>query len=262
MSTAAEIQEHTARPPSALLALTEPGRAMGDLAGFYALRPFMGTLPKGDGHGVLVLPGFLASDFSTVPLRSLLTNLGYMVTGWNLGRNIRVDNARIEAMMACMDELHGKTGRPISIVGWSLGGVFARELAKLAPEKVRQVISLGSPISDDRNHTNARRLFEYLNGREPEVMKDGNFAELAKAPPVPTTSILTRGDGIVHWRGSVQQPGEQSENIEVIASHCGLGVNPAAVYAIADRLAQEEGQWRPFAPTGLASLMFPRTNLH
>lgn len=252
-----------ARPPSRLLTLAEPGRAMGELASFYALRPLMAGLPKGDGHGVLVLPGFMASDYSTRPLRSLLADLGYDAVGWNLGRNVRVDNARIEAMMACVEELHGRTGAKISIVGWSLGGVFARELAKMAPEKVRSVISLGSPISDDRGHTNAARLFEYLNGKEPEPMQGGNFRALAEAPPVPTTSILTRTDGVVHWRGSVQcGDREDCENIEVMASHCGLGVNPAAVYAIADRLAQAEGEWKPFRAKGIANLFFPRRSLH
>ncbi len=250
------------RPPSRFLALAEPGRALSELATFYALRPLLTTLKKGDGHGVLVLPGFMAGDSSTRPLRSLLSDLGYDAVGWNLGRNVRVDNARVAAMMDCIDELYERTGRKISIVGWSLGGVFARELAKQAPEKVRQVISLGSPISDDRNHTNAARLFEWLNGREPEPMKDGRFQSLAEAPPVPTTSILTKTDGVVHWRGSIQEAGPQTENIEVIASHCGLGVNPAAVFAIADRLAQEEGKWAKFAPEGLASLMFPSCSLH
>ena len=260
-TTASPAGATAARPPSRLLALAEPGRAMGELASFYALRPLMGMLPKGDGHGVLVLPGFMASDVSTRPLRRLLCDLGYDCAGWNLGRNVRVDNARIEAMMDCVEELHTRTGRSISIVGWSLGGVFARELAKLAPDKVRLVISLGSPISDDRNHTNARRLFEWLNGREPEPMQEGNFRQLAEAPPVPTTSILTKTDGVVHWRGSVQEDGEDNENIEVVASHCGLGVNPAAVYAIADRLAQPEGAWSPFRARGLASLFFPRSRL-
>ena len=252
-----------ARPPSRLLTLAEPGRAFGELASFYALRPLLGQLPRGDGHGVLVLPGFMASDASTRPLRRLLADLGYDAAGWNLGRNVRVDNARIEAMMACVDDLHQRTGRPISIVGWSLGGVFARELAKMAPDKVRLVISLGSPISDDRGHTNAARLFEYLNGKEPEPLRDGNFQGLGEAPPVPTTSILTRTDGVVHWRGSVQcGDREDCENIEVHASHCGLGVNPAVIYAVADRLAQEEGQWKRFKPFGLASLFFPRRALH
>jgi len=166
-------------------------------------------------------------------------------------------------MMACVDTLHERTGGKISIVGWSLGGVFARELAKLAPEKVRMVISLGSPISDDRGHTNARRLFEYLNGHEPEPVREGQFRDLGKAPPVPTTSILTKADGVVHWRGSVQAGDhEHCENIEVYASHCGLGVNPAVAFAVADRLAQPEGKWRKFSPRGIANLIFPRSRLH
>ena len=264
-ATAQPASERSAmppRPPSRLLALAEPGRALSELATFYALRPLLAHLPKGDGHGVLVLPGFMAGASSTRPLRSLLGDLGYDAVGWNLGRNVRVDNARVAAMMNCVDELFIRTERPISIIGWSLGGVFARELAKQAPEKVRQVISLGSPISDDRNHTSAARLFEWLNGQEPEPMKEGRFQRLAEAPPVPTTSILTKTDGVVHWRGSIQADGPETENIEVIASHCGLGVNPAAIYAIADRLAQEEGQWSKFAPTGIPSLMFPRGSLH
>lgn len=260
--TETRTRERTARPPSRLLALAEPGRAIGELASFYALRPLLGMLPRGDGHGVLVLPGFMAGDYSTLPLRNLLRDLGYDAVGWNLGRNVHVDDARVSAMMECMDALFERTGRKVSIVGWSLGGVFARELAKQAPEKVRLVISLGSPISDDRNHTNARRLFEWLNGDEPEPMRAGKFRKLGDAPPVPTTSILTKTDGIVHWRGSVQHGGGKVENIEVHASHCGLGVNPAAVYAIADRLAQPEGAWKPFRPRGLAALVFPRSDLH
>jgi pimeloyl-ACP methyl ester carboxylesterase len=261
MITAAMTADQPARPPSRLWTLSEPGRALGELASFYALRPMLRGLPKGDGHGVLVLPGFMASDASTAPLRSLLGDLGYQAEGWGLGRNVKIDNARVAAMTDCVDRLADSTGRTVSIIGWSLGGVFARELAKQSPDKVRLVISLGSPISDDRNHTNARRLFEWLNGDRPEPMQGGQFQALGEAPPVPTTSILTRTDGVVHWRGSVQEPGAQTENIEVIASHCGLGVNPAAVYAIADRLAQKEGMWKPFAATGLASLFFPKRPL-
>lgn len=253
-------EELAARPPSRLLTLAEPGRALAELASFYAMRPLSGMLPEGDGHGVLVLPGFMAGDGSTRPLRRLLSRLGYEAAGWNLGRNVRIDNARMEAMSACLDALFERTERrKISIVGWSLGGVFARELAKMQPDKVRSVISLGSPITDDRKHTNAARLFEYLNGKNPEPMQQGRFTGLDKAPPVPTTSILTKTDGVVHWRGSVQKAEPQTENIEVVASHCGLGVNPAAVYAIADRLAQPEGEWQPFAPTGLPAMFFPRS---
>lgn len=255
---------YRAHPPSNLLALTEPSRALGEFAAFALLRPLLSFLPRGDGHGVLVLPGFMASDSSTGPMRRLLRQLGYEVAGWELGRNVRVDNVRVEAMGRCVAALHERTGGKISIIGWSLGGVFARELAKQMPDKVRGVITLGSPISDDRDHSNARRLFEMLNGREPEPMRQGNFRRLAEAPPVPTTSILTKGDGVVHWRGSVQHPDSnpQTENIEVYASHIGLGVNPAVMMAIADRLAQPNGQWQPFAAKGACALAFPRVRLH
>lgn len=244
-----------AKPPHLFWTLAE-GRAVVELGAFFALRGALSMLPKGDGHSVLVLPGFLASDRSTKPMRDLLNSLGYSAHGWDMGRNIRIDNARESAMNALLDRLHGESGRKVSIIGWSLGGVFAREIAKNAPDKVRQVISLGSPISNDRGHTSARRLFERLNGPEPEPLQQGRFRNLDEAPPVPTTSILTKSDGIVAWRGSVQKPGPQTDNIEVVASHCGLGVNPMVMYALADRLAQAEGEWRPFDRSGWRSMVF------
>jgi pimeloyl-ACP methyl ester carboxylesterase len=249
------------RPPSRIWTLAE-GRALFELGAFYMSRPVLSHLPKGDGHAVMVLPGFMATDTSTVPMRRLLRKLGYDAHGWNSGRNVRVDNALIRRLEAELRRLNDDTGRKVSLVGWSLGGVLARELAKLHPDRVRLVISLGSPISDDRNHTSAARLFELLNGKEPEAMQGGRFRGLDKAPPVPTTSILTKTDGIVHWRGSVQKPASTpTENIEVYASHCGLGVNPSVMIAIADRLAQGEGKWAPFAPSLAVQWMFPRTSL-
>ncbi|MXO89684.1 alpha/beta fold hydrolase [Pontixanthobacter aquaemixtae] len=267
MTSATMTETRAPRAPHRLLALTEPSRAMAELASFIALRPMMKALPKGDGHGVLVLPGFLAGDRSTAAIRSVLKGLGYHAAGWNLGRNIHITNERVDAMTARVTELSERTGGKISIVGWSLGGVLARELAKATPEHVRSVISLGSPIANEPGaHTNVHRLFQYFNGDQPEPQRDGNFANLADAPPVPTTSILTKGDGVVHWRGSVQHPHPdsegQTENIEVIASHIGLGVNPSVMYAIADRLAQAEGEWKPFEARGFASFLFPKTSLH
>ncbi|HOB15152.1 MAG TPA: alpha/beta fold hydrolase, partial [Novosphingobium sp.] len=193
------------------------------------------------------------------------SDLGYEAHGWGLGRNVRVDLQRVHDMEALLLKIHKDSGRKVSIVGWSLGGVFARELAKLHPDAVRQVISLGSPIHDDRRHTNASRLFEFLNGKEPEPVQHGRFTGLGDAPPVPTTSILTRTDGIVHWRGSVQHAEkghDRVENIVVHASHCGLGVNPSVMVALADRLAQSEDQWEPFAPRLSQRWMFPSQRLH
>ena len=263
MATTASIAAKTepaASPPNRFWTLAE-GRALFELGAFYMTRPLLSQLPAGDGHAVQVLPGFMASNTSTVPMRRLLKELGYEAHGWDSGRNIRVDNALIGRLEAQLERLNDTSGRKVSLVGWSLGGVLARELAKLHPDRVRLVISLGSPISDDRNHTNASRLFEMLNGKEPEPMRGGRFRGLDAAPPVPTTSILTKTDGIVHWRGSVQKPTHPStENIEVHASHCGLGVNPSVMIAIADRLAQPENTWAPFAPILAAKWMFPRTS--
>ena len=150
--TTATAARQRAHPPSRLLALTEPHRALGELAAFMALRPALSFLPRGDGHGVLVLPGFMAGDGSTGPMRRLLAQLGYDVTGWNLGRNLRVDNGRIEAMGRCVSSLHERTGGKISIIGWSLGGVFARELAK----------RIGAPLARIEMQVAMRVLFERL----------------------------------------------------------------------------------------------------
>jgi len=247
--------------PMPIWTLTE-GRALFEFGAFLAARPLLNTLPKGDGHSVMVLPGFMATNTSTRPMRGLLRRLGYNAHGWDSGRNIRVDGALINRLQDQLLELYETSGRPVSLVGWSLGGVIARELAKLHPEKVRLVISLGSPITNDRGVSNARRLFEILNGKEPAILHDGRFQALGEAPPVPTTSILTKTDGVVHWRGSVQEEGEHpSENILVHASHLGLGVNPSVMVAIADRLAQEEGSWAPFSPKFSQSWMFPSQKL-
>ena len=246
-----------ARPPSLFWTLLE-GRAIFELGSFYYLRLFMRHLPKGDGHPVIVLPGFVASDMSTRPLRSVLKDLGYPAYGWGLGRNLKFNEEREAAMRGLVDKIHAEHGRKASIIGWSLGGVFARELAKSAPEKVRSVISLGSPITAHRNYSNARGLYDAINGA-PEERRAAQLGQLGVAPPVPTTSIFTKTDGIVAWRGSLQsrEHGHDCiENIEVPASHVGLGVNPIVMYAIADRLAQREGEWKPFEHAGLRKLFF------
>jgi len=244
------------KAPSLFWTLVE-GRAVLEFNSFYALRLLMKRFPKGDGHPVITLPGFVASDASTRPMRGLLKDLGYETHGWGLGRNL-VFNAEREAdMRALLKRVYEQSGRKVSLIGWSLGGVFAREIAKANPEYVRGVITLGSPISGEMNHSNARHIFEAINGK-PGDEEEARFRTLNHAPPVPTTSIYTKTDGIVAWEGSIQQdhPDWQTENIRVPASHIGLGVNPLVMYAIADRLAQSEGTWTPFKPSRWSSLLY------
>ena len=174
------------KPPSLFWTLME-GRAAFEFGSFYSLRLLMRRLPQGDGHPVLVLPGFVASDVSTRPLRGVLKDLGYAPYGWGLGRNLKFNDAREAEMRALVDRIHDDHGRKLSIVGWSLGGVFARELAKRAPEKVRSVISLGSPITRHRDYSNARRLYDAING-PPEQSRAEQMDRLGDAPPVPTTN--------------------------------------------------------------------------
>ena len=155
------------------------------------------------------------------------------------------------------------TGRKVSLIGWSLGGVYARELAKEMPHMVRSVITLGTPFAGSYKATNAWRVYQLASGRN--IERESENYNLPAAPPMPTSSIYTKTDGVVAWQASIQAPSKSNactENIEVIASHIGLGLNPSAWWAIADRLAQPEGNWQSFrqkmTQTGrLHGLIFP-----
>jgi hypothetical protein len=243
-------------PPSTTLMLLE-GRAMPEFGAFWLLRPWLSVTPRGDGHPVLVLPGLLAEDASTRPLRSFLNSHGYRAHGWKQGRNYGLRGSLERDMVARVDELFGRYDRrKISLVGWSLGGLYARQLAKLAPDKVRCMISLGSPFAGSPKSTNAWRAYEMASGGKVEDL-DLLTHGLADAPPVPTTSIFSRTDGICAWQTCLNDDGPQTENIEVIGSHCGLGHHPAAVFAVADRLAQPEGAWKKFDTGGWRAVAYP-----
>jgi pimeloyl-ACP methyl ester carboxylesterase len=139
----------TLRPPSRTLMFLE-GRAIHELGAFLGALPLLSLAPKGDGHPVLVLPGLVASDASTRPLRSFLKNRGYAVSGWRQGRNLGLRDGVQHAMVDLVRELSDTHGRKVSLVGWSLGGLYARQLAKMMPDCVRSVITLGSPFAGSR----------------------------------------------------------------------------------------------------------------
>ncbi|MEM7358706.1 MAG: alpha/beta hydrolase [Pseudomonadota bacterium] len=231
------------------------GRAVFEFQSFYLFRSLLRKLPKGDGHPVIVFPGFVSSDLATRPMRGLFRDLGYSTYGWGLGRNLMVDHKREQKMRNLLRNVYKKEGRKVSLIGWSLGGVFAREVAKANPEYVRCVITMGSPISGDLHHSSAKDLFSAING-DPSEGANENYRHINEPPPVPTTSIYSRTDGIVQWEGSVQHDAPLTENIEVPASHLGLGFNPFVMLVVADRLAQAEGQWKKFDPSGLKRLIY------
>jgi thioesterase domain-containing protein len=207
-----------------------------------------------------VFPGLSASDASTLPLRHYITSLGYKASGWNQGYNFGPRAGVLAAAVSQIAELYERTGhKKVSLIGWSLGGVYARELAKLMPDKVRLVITLGTPFVGSPRSTNAWRVYELTRGRTVDDELQ-NF-ELEKSPPVPTTSVYSRTDGIVAWKCSIQPKQKHNaniENVEVVASHIGIGMNPTAWWVVADRLAQPVDGWKPFKRTGrIQGLLFP-----
>jgi pimeloyl-ACP methyl ester carboxylesterase len=251
-SARAEAAPEIRAPGPVLLALE--GRAPWEFAAGLAALPWLRRGPRGDGHHVLVLPGLGASDLTTLPLRRLLVDQGYRPAPWRQGINLGPRDGVLEACRRQVRELFARDGEPISLVGWSLGGVYARELAKEMPHFVRCVVTLGSPFSGPPSATNAHWFFRHV-GRHPEP-DEAMLARLREPPPLPTTSIYSRTDGIVAWRCSLNPIAPQAENIQVHASHVGLGLNPLAFYAILDRLAQDPRRWRPFEPRGPQRMFF------
>jgi pimeloyl-ACP methyl ester carboxylesterase len=232
-------------PPSlALLALE--GRAWLELAALLPALPALAAAPRGDGHPVLVLPGYLADDRSTRALRWFLRDRGYHVHAWRLGRNHGPSDATVDGLVARLHALHERHGRHVSLVGWSLGGIYARELARAFPEHVRLVITLASPFRDPLA-SNVARLSALGLGPRPASRPTIPVERLCAPLPVPTTSFYSETDGIVAWRSCLTDPGPLAENLAVRSSHCGMGHHPTVLLAIADRLAQPEGSWQPFA---------------
>ena len=193
-------------------------RVFGELVASVLLSPLLLLLPRGDGRPVLVIPAYTASDTMTVPLRLALRLLGYRPSGWGLGVNRGLHDETIAASVEQLDDLYHRHAVPVSVVGWSLGGVFGRHLARVRPGKVHQVITLGSPI----------RSMEAKRGWPP--------------PDSPTTSVYSKTDSVVDWTDSVVDPGTSGENIEVRSTHYGLAHNPRVIKLIADRLANVDGR--------------------
>ena len=231
--------------PSLALLATEPLRAILDLCASKVgpLSPV-----RGDGHPVVVYPGLGGGALTTSQLRAHLKACNFQVHDWAQGVNTGPDGAFedwLPALAQRVRELHAIHDRKVSLVGWSLGGIYAREIAKCCPDLVRQVITLGTPhkAMDGGNH--AGTIFRMLGGDTSQLTPQ-LLARLGERPPVPTTSIYSESDGVVCWRGCLEEPGPQAENISVHASHLGMPTHPDVLRIVANRLALPEGRWRPY----------------
>lgn len=248
---------HAVQAPGPWRLLLE-ARAPWEYAAMVAAAPWLKRLPAGDGHPVLVFPGLGASDFTTLPLRNFLRERGYSPYAWKQGFNF---GPRHGVLDACREQLHQvatRHGERVSLIGWSLGGLYARELAKEQPGNARCVITLGTPFVAHPRATNAWRFYELVSGQSTH---DAELIEqLRGTPPCPTTSIYSRTDGVVAWQCSLNPAEPRAENIEVHASHLGMGMNPLALYAIADRLAQDPQAWKRFDVKGARRWFYKLTH--
>jgi pimeloyl-ACP methyl ester carboxylesterase len=230
-----------------------------EVSAFHPASPLFAFVKSGDGHPVLILPGFVGSDRSTAPLRQLLRMRGHDAHGWLLGANYGAHAPVMSGMYRRLEHLHERTGRMVTIVGWSLGGMFARELARDRPTIVRQVITLSAPFrfrDGDRGHASA--LYDAFGPRAEPFTGRSRPEHERPEMPVPVSSIYTRTDGVVPWHACIEEVGPRRENIEVRATHTGIATNMLAAIAVADRLAQAPDRWRPFrAPLPLRP-WFPR----
>ena len=239
------------RPSIALLG-TEPWRAAAEFVSFKLQGSPKNILP-GDGHPVVIFPGMATDGNVVTPLRNFCRSLGYTAFDWGQGFNTGPQGD----LDKWLDELAGKVSamlsiykQPATLIGWSLGGIYARELGKLLSPDVRQVITIGTPFNALDDHTNVGWLFKLLSGT-PAVLDERLSKRLRTPPPVPTTSIYSKSDGVVAWQTCRHDTDARCvEDLEVNGSHLGLGWNTAVLNIVADRLSYQQGKWRPYVAHG------------
>jgi Alpha/beta hydrolase family len=236
------------RPSLALLG-AEPLRAALEFLSHKLDRDAQLAKGQGDGHPVLIFPGLGMDGKSVAPLRKVCESLGYTAFDWGRGYNIGPQgdvDVWLRDLAVHSDELLRHHDQPATLIGWSLGGLYARELAKLMGGRIRQVITIGTPFNSDGDYTNVGWLYRLLSNGAPTFDEELS-RRLRNAPPVPTTSIYSRSDGIVAWQSCRHgRPRRDVQDIEIQGSHIGMGWNPAVLRIVADRLAQQPGQWQPF----------------
>jgi hypothetical protein len=242
------MDNHNARRPPLRLLGAEPYRAAWELVA-HALSKTP-RQPPGDGHPVIIFPGLASNGHAVAPLRRHCTALGYRALDWGRGFNTGPQGA-VEPWLRALSQhtraLIAPFAQSATLIGWSLGGLYAREVAKLIAPHVRQVITIGTPFNAERDHSNVGWVYRLLNRSRYRVDSELS-ARLRLAPAVPTTSIFSRSDGVVAWQTCRHdRVCDGVEDIEVRSSHIGMGWNPEVLKVIADRLAQQPGSWVPYA---------------
>jgi pimeloyl-ACP methyl ester carboxylesterase len=259
MPTGENPSAHHTTPPNMAYAIAELPRALFEMLSLLPAHVFVSRAPRGDGHPVITLPGYNASDSSMNILRRYLAKWGYDPHPWGLGANLGVGSDRViyeQRFVEVLEHVVAHRGQPATLIGWSQGGVIARQVAKQRPELVRHVMTMGSPIADTPEATTIWRIFKRTSPQEitPELM------EILREITTPVegvrcTCIYSQTDGIVSPYIAQDWVSPVAENIRLYSSHFGMAVNPVVLYVIADRLAQSEENWRPFGRNILEKLL-------
>ncbi|MCX7162456.1 MAG: alpha/beta hydrolase [Betaproteobacteria bacterium] len=254
--------------PDALNSILEP-RALLEMALLPVSLPLLMQAPRGDGHPVLLLPGFLADEKSLIGLKLFLQSKAYEVHTWGLGRNLGFRSKHASALPQKIRYLHHVTGRKVSLVGWSLGGVFSLYGAENALDCVRSIITLGSPVSVDASGSQSPpavkalyRLVSHRLGAAAHVMQPrAKTLREQRRLAIPTSCLYSLGDGVVPpQEATIDGDPAFHENVQVPGSHLGLGFNGIVLAIVADRLAQPEGGWQPFQPQRLLGRVWRMTS--
>lgn len=236
------------RPPSKLLMAAELPRALYGVVELAAKRRRLSRAPRGDGRPVLILPGLLNPDWANLSLRRYLRRLGYDARGWGLGSNLGArsigrEGSRLDALVRSTAE---ETGEKVSLVGISLGGMMARLMAHRWPEHVREVVTISSPFAGDPRATNVWRVFEWTTGeRVTDAAVQANQALIGTEPPVPTTAIWSRSDGLVN--GAICRT-DACRSIEVRSGHLWVQMRASVLLAVAEALGQSSRHEKTRSP--------------
>lgn len=231
-----------------LLQLLRESRAPLEAAAFLIAARQIDGLPRGDGHPVMFLPGFAMGDEALRPMSRAIGRLGYAVYGWDQGRNLGLRSRVLQSLLKRAADLRRQHAADVSLVGWSAGGLYAREMARLGPGAIRRIITLGAPIDGSRGAQPlvglVVRAFDTLQASR----GNAGFVPQRAAPPVPCTAIHSKTDGVVAWQSSLEAEGPTVENVEVTGTHLALGFNLDVLRIIATRLAAAVGGGTPDAP--------------
>ena len=228
------------KAPNPALRIFE-ARALLEAALLLPAAPFLAAKRRGDGQQVMLLPGFMADDRAMWPLRRYLTYLGYDALPWGLGRNKGRPEADVARVLQRIAEVR-REDEPIILVGWSLGGVIARAVARQAPDVVREVITFGAPVEGGPKYTATGKRFASAMNIDLDAIEHRVHDANTKGFNCPLTVIYSRGDAIVDWRAAIDRYNSQAFHRRVPGSHLGMVVNPAVWWQVASALGRSNAQ--------------------